>query len=139
MVQESGLSADEQAIRSVVGEMTEAFNQRDARRLAGLYTADADLVNVYGTWLHGRPAIENGLRGMFEHIIKDSKLTTREVRVRFVHPDVAIAHVLNELRDQPPGAADPGPSQPELSLRVFRKDGQVWRVAAFHNTIRHDR
>ena len=138
MVQASEFSADERAIRAVIDEMTEAFNQHDARRLAGLYAADADLVNVYGTWLRGMSAIETGLHSMFEHIIKDSMLRTREVQVRFVSSDVAIAHVLNELHDQPAGGNGSSAPQLELSLRVFRKDGKDWRVAAFHNTIRQD-
>jgi hypothetical protein len=63
------------------------------------------------------------------------RVTTLNVTVRFVRPDVAIVHVTNELR----GLVGPGgqqlPAQQELSIRVFSKDDATWRAAGFHNTV----
>jgi hypothetical protein len=57
------------------------------------------------------------------------------VTVRFIRPDVGVAHVTNELS----GLVGPDgkglPAHRELSIRVFAKDDRAWRVSAFHNTI----
>jgi uncharacterized protein (TIGR02246 family) len=54
--------------------------------------------------------------------------------IRFVKPDVAIVHVTSEISGflNPDGST--APPHNELSIRVFQKDGGIWRVAAFHNT-----
>jgi uncharacterized protein (TIGR02246 family) len=65
-----------------------------------------------------------------------SPLKTVDVEVRFIRPDVAIAHVTNELSDQANPGEQPVPQHHELSIRVFVKETGVWRVAAFHNTIK---
>jgi uncharacterized protein (TIGR02246 family) len=60
-----------------------------------------------------------------------------DVEVRFIRPDVAIAHVTNELSDQAKPGEQPVPQHHELSIRVFVKETGVWRVGAFHNTIKN--
>ena len=127
---------DEAAISKVIADMTDAFNKGDAKRLAELYAADGDLVNVYGTWLKGIDQISQGLRGMFSNIIKGATLKTVNVSIRFVSPEVAIGHVDNELSGQVGANGEKMSPQRELSLRVFVKEGDAWRVAAFHNTIK---
>jgi uncharacterized protein (TIGR02246 family) len=126
---------DEEAIKKVIMEMTDAFNEHDAKRLAQVYTANADLVNVYGTWLNGAAAIEKGLSAMFENIIKGATLKTLDIKIRFINPGVAIGHVTNELREEAGPNGQKTPPQHERSLRIFVKDSSKWQVAAFHNTI----
>jgi len=55
-------------------------------------------------------------------------------KIRFITPDVAIAHVTNELSGLVNADGQRLPAQRELSLRVFVKDRGVWRITAFHNT-----
>jgi uncharacterized protein (TIGR02246 family) len=127
---------DEDAIKQLIRSMTEAFNQHDAPALARLYTANADLVTVYGTWLQGTATIERGLEAFFQTIMKEGTLKTLDVQVRFLKPDVAIAHVTNELRGEVSANGQQLPPQQELSIRVCVKENGIWRVAAFHNTIK---
>jgi uncharacterized protein (TIGR02246 family) len=90
---------DETAIKKVVMEMIEKFNQHDAKAMASLFAKDGDLVNVYGTWLKDQAAIEDGLSGMFVKIVPTATLKTLDMEVRFIRPDVAIAHVTNEFSE----------------------------------------
>ena len=60
---------------------------------------------------------------------------TLELAVRFIRPDVALAHVTNELSGLLTPEGQTLPSHRELSIRVLVKDQGVWRITAFHNTI----
>ena len=128
-------ATDEQAIRKVIVEMTDGFNRHDAKASTSMYTDDADFVSVRGDAAKGREQVEKGLAGILGTRAKDAVLTTLEVRVRFVRPDVAIAHVTNELSGLVAADGQKLPAHRELSLRVFVKDQGAWRVTAFHNTM----
>ena len=130
-----GTPEDEQAIRQVIVEMTEGFNKHDARASTRMYTPDADLITVRGERFRGTTEFEKGLASIFTTRAREASHRTLNVSVRFVRPDVALAHVTNELSGLiAPDGGRPPPHQ-ELSLRVFVKEGGEWRVAAFHNTL----
>ena len=135
-VQNHQYSEDEAAIRNVIMQMTENFNKHNAQEMASVFTIDGDLVNVHGIRLNSRSTIEAGLARMLKSDVPTATLRTVDVEVRFIRPDVAIAHVTNELSDQANPGEQPVPQHHELSIRVFVKETGVWRVAAFHNTIK---
>lgn len=126
---------DEAAIRRVVVDMTEAFNRHDARDATRMYTADADLVTVRGERFRGTAEFEKGLAAIFASRAREATHRTLDVSVRFLGPDVALAHVTNELSGLIAPDGQRPPPHKELSLRVFVKLGGQWRVAAFHNTL----
>ena len=55
--------------------------------------------------------------------------------VRFVRPDIALAHVKNELSGLIGPDGQTLPTHQELSVRVFVKSEGMWRTTVFHNTI----
>ena len=126
---------DEAAIRGIIAATTEAFSRHDAKGWAQYCTSDAQLVTVRGEFMQGAAQIERGMATIFQTRGRRVTLETRDVSVRFLRPDVALAHVRNELR----GLLDPEgetlPPHQELSVRVFVKNDGVWRITAFHNTI----
>ena len=130
--QTTSTAEDEAAIRSVMAKGAEAFNQHDAAAAAAVYAADADLVNVRGDHLKGSVEIERGLERAFATRYREARIKRGDVTIRFIRPDVALAYVTNEIS----GAAEGGgvAVQREIGLRVFVKDGGVWRIAALHNT-----
>jgi uncharacterized protein (TIGR02246 family) len=113
---------DEESIKAVIAATTEAFSRRDAKTWVKFCTPDAQLVTVRGESMKGVAAIEKGL-------------TTIDVAVRFIRPDVALAHVTNELSGLVNPEGQTLPPHQELSIRVFVKDQDVWRITAFHNTM----
>jgi uncharacterized protein (TIGR02246 family) len=133
--QQAGGSEDEAAIRQVIVEMTEGFNNHDGKAAARMYTPDARFVSVRGDVMNGQVGIEKGLTAILTTRAKNASQRTMDVKVRFIRPDVALANVTNELSGlvAPDGRALP--SHQELSLRVFVKDAGRWQVAAFHNTM----
>jgi uncharacterized protein (TIGR02246 family) len=124
---------DESAIRRLQAQQEDAWNRHDAVTYAALFTDDGDVVNVVGWWWKGRPEIERQLTAAYAVVFRQSRLTIGDVEVRFLAPDIAIAHVRWTME----GARTP-PSIPEprqgIQLQVLHKRGNVWRIAAFQNT-----
>jgi uncharacterized protein (TIGR02246 family) len=126
---------DEELIRGVISEMTEGFNKHDARAASQMYTVDADFVTVRGERAKGASELERQLAAIFATRAKEATQRTLDVTVRFVAPNVAVAHVTNELSGIVRPDGQRLPPHTELSIRVFAKADGVWKVAAFHNTI----
>jgi uncharacterized protein (TIGR02246 family) len=56
---------DQAAIAATIGTLLAGFQQRDADRLTGVYTGDADWVNAFGSVKKGSAEIIAYLRGLF--------------------------------------------------------------------------
>ncbi len=124
---------EEQAIRGVIREMLEAFNEQDARRSALAFAPDGELATVGGEWFRGASQIEKGLATIFATRAGNARLRNLETTIRIIRPDVALAHVKNELSGLVDADGRSVPPHVEFSLRVLVKDGGKWRVAAMHN------
>ena len=120
---------------TLVAQRFKAFNAHDAKAYIRLCTQDADLVTVRGETMRGIAEIEEGLTGLFTARNRNSVLKTLDVRVRFIRPDVAVAHVTNQLSGIVAPDGQQMPAHLELSIRIFVRDQGVWRMTAFHNTI----
>ena len=126
---------DEEAIRRVIAEMTEGFNQHNAKAATRMYMPDADLVTVRGERYKGTAGMEEGLAKIFATRARNATLRTLDVTVRLITDDVALAHVTNELSGLVSPDGEQLPAHQELSIRVLVKDAGTWRVTAFHNTM----
>src|SRR5262245_13548748 len=94
---DTGKPADEQAIRRVIGEMTAGFNSRSGRAASSMDLPDAKLTTVRGEVMNGQAEIERGLDAIFTTRARNAVHRTIDVTVKFIRPDVALAHVTNEL------------------------------------------
>jgi uncharacterized protein (TIGR02246 family) len=127
--------SDEVAIRRVIVEMTDAFNQHDAVAATRMYTPDVDFVSARGDKARGRDEVQKFLATLFKTRLKDTTLRTEAVEIRFIRRDVAIVHVTNESSGLVAPNGQKLPPHEEMSIRVFVKDNEKWQIAAFHNTI----
>ena len=128
-------ASDDQAIRALMAQTTDAFNKHVAKAWAAVCTPDARLVTVRGESMNGLAAIEQGLASIFNTRGRNSRLKTLDVAVRVIRPDVAIAHVTNEMSGVVGPSGEAQPLHTELSIRVAVKDAGTWKVTAFHNVI----
>jgi len=135
MKRTAAVREDEDAIRKVIAVMTEAFNHHDAAGATRMYGEAAWLVTVRGEVMDGRAKMEKGLASIFATRARNATLRTLDVSIRFIRPDVALAHVANELSGLVAQDGQALPAHEELSLRVFVKEDGAWRVEAFHNTM----
>jgi uncharacterized protein (TIGR02246 family) len=126
---------DEEAITGIIVATTDAFSKHDAKAWIQYCTSDAQLVTVRGESMRGVAQIERGLATIFQTRGRNVMLKTLDVSVRFIRPDVALAHVRNELNGLLSPDGQTLPPHQELSVRVFVKNDGAWRITAFHNTI----
>jgi uncharacterized protein (TIGR02246 family) len=115
---------DERMIQQVVERWREAWNDHDMSRMAALVSDDADFVNVWGMHWHGRAQIEHEHAERHRTQFKDSVWTTREVKLQFLRPDVALVHLHWQMTPQRDG----------LFTWVMVKEPAGWRIRAAHNT-----
>src|SRR5690554_6272722 len=88
----------------------EAWNDRDPDRLAQLFEAEAEFVNVTGLWWHDREAIRRAHAYGLTRIFNRSTLSVATVRVKSLTPEVAVVHAKIRLTGQTPvgGIENPG-------------------------------
>ena len=136
---QSQRDAEAEVIKTLIGQTTDAFNRHDAKAWARFCTPDARLVTVRGESMNGVAEIESSLARIFETRGRAAKLKTLDIAVRFIRPDVALAHVTNEMSGVTAADGRVLPSHRELSVRVLVKEQGLWRITAFHNTIVQER
>lgn len=125
-------SADETAIRDIVKQLENGWNTHDGKIFAAPFAPDADYVVVNGFYIKGKEAIERGHNRIFTTVYKDSHNLSTVKSIRFLRPDVAIAHVgwhleyKNEAGEMIKGDA--------LTTLVFAKENGKWGITAFQNT-----
>lgn len=124
-------SSDEAAIRQIVQKVQDAWNAHDGKAFAAPFATDADYVVVNGMYIKGREAIEQGHTQIFSTIYKESKNAATVKSVRFLRPDVAVAHVQWNLEFRAGGETRSGQA---MNTLVLTKEGGKWGIAAFQNT-----
>ena len=119
----------------------EAWNRRDADRLADLFEEDAEFVNVTGLWWHDRESIRRahdyGLRTIFDQ--STIALVDRRVTWLVGGPDItpaaAVVQAKMELTGQT-AVADVDDPRPRRTIFTFvvRRTDAGWRCTAAQNT-----
>lgn len=133
--QTANRAEDENAIRRICLERIKGFNKTHEPPLAAEFTPDADFVNVYGMWRKGAAEIEARQGERMKTVLKEAKMTLLDLRIRFIRPDVAIAHQTHEMSGMLSPDGQKMPPHRERSIRVLVKEQGKWLTTAFHNTI----
>jgi uncharacterized protein (TIGR02246 family) len=131
----AGQTQDEAEIRTIETQQAEAWNHHDAKAYATLFTEDADVVNVLGWWWKGRPQLESKLTAAYAFVFRESTLTIDEVDIKFLNPEMAIAHVRWSMTGakSATGNASQIPQQ-GIQTQVLQKHAGKWLIAVFQNT-----
>ncbi len=127
--QAQGAGKDEEAIKQIVRQLQDGWNAHDGKAFAAPFAEDADYVIVNGMKIKGREEIEKGHAGIFSTVYKESNNVATLKSVRFLRPDVAVAHVEWNLEVKPGGE-----KAKAMNSLVLTRDGGKWSIAAFHNT-----
>lgn len=84
----SSRADDEKALRKLAADFAKAYNDRDAKALAAQFAPQAEMVDLDGNVIQGRPAIEQSFAAQFEHPV--FTIAVEIESLRFVGNDMAI-------------------------------------------------
>ncbi|MEY2499839.1 MAG: hypothetical protein QOI07_173 [Verrucomicrobiota bacterium] len=124
---------DKADIRNLQNQQADAWNRHDAKAYASLFKEDGDCVNVVGWWWKGRAEIEKKLTDAYLFVFKESVLTIKDVDVKFLGVDLAVAHVRWTMTGARTPKGIPEPQQ-GIQIQVLQKQSGKWQIAAFQNT-----
>lgn len=133
------MAADEDQIRGLLAEQTDAWNRGDATAWARDFSPDADFINILGMHFHDREQVEKRHAELFRSIFKGSQLAVTVWKVRVLSPISAVAETVHELKGYarlPPAIR---PTDPQGLLRtrmkyVFVKASGQWVIVSAQNT-----
>jgi uncharacterized protein (TIGR02246 family) len=126
-------AGDEVAVRELAKRWEQAWNRHDMQQLASLMTEDADFVNVGARHWKGRGEIEAEHASRLDQF-RDSAWSTRAVKVQFLRPDVALAHVEWTLKGDKEADGTPRPPRGGVFTWVVVKQSNAWLIRAAQNT-----
>ncbi|SOB81202.1 conserved hypothetical protein [Sphingomonas guangdongensis] len=134
-------AADETAIKRLGSAWQAAWNARDAAGLAAIMDPQIVFVSVLGP---DTPGFGRGGREAFRAahaavlaspMFAESRWVTRDVTVvRWLTPDVAVAHVVWETTGDRVRHLAPGTPRRRLFTWVVQRQAGEWRVTASQNT-----
>jgi uncharacterized protein (TIGR02246 family) len=127
----NGPSGDETAIRAIVERVEAGWNAGSGEASAAPFAEDADSVVATGMRIKGRQAIADNFQRIFDTMYKGSRNELTVDSVRFLRPDVAVAHVRAHLRF----TSDGKPVETDtIGTWVLTKGPDGWSIVAFQNT-----
>jgi uncharacterized protein (TIGR02246 family) len=126
----------EATVKAVLAALSECWNRHDMAAFSSHFTQNADFVNVFGLHLRGRPAIEAQHIAIHQTFFRNSRLRTLGQSVRFLAPQVAVAHVEWEMTGYETGPMKQWQSEVRKGMltAVLVSEGDAWRITALHNT-----
>ena len=97
------------------------------KALTGVLTNDVDFITVSGIWLKGKADFERHHAERHAMQFKESVWATNVVRIAFLKPDIALAHVTWSLK----GNKDPDGTPRPFRAGIFaQSDGEAgWAMA----------
>ncbi len=124
---------DEQAIKNQLQAFLTSWNNHNFDDMKAYTTDDVEWVNVVGMWWKGRKEVQFAHQAyhntMFKHVALEQKLAT----VRFITPDVAIAHVVWHYGEfTTPDGSKQGNTDDIATLVYIKKNGK-WLLTAGEN------
>ncbi|MGK3967614.1 SgcJ/EcaC family oxidoreductase [Sorangium sp. So ce118] len=112
----------------------DAWNRHDMDAFAALQAEDADFVNIFGMWWHGRAEIRKNHVGIHETVFRQSRLTSVRVETRFVTPEIAVVRWAWELTGVLTPDGQPVPDMQGILVHVARREGSQLQIVTTQNT-----
>jgi uncharacterized protein (TIGR02246 family) len=128
---------DQEAIGATLISLMTGFQQRDAEKLVGIYTSDADWVNAFGTVKKGGDEIVEYLRGLFsdDNFNAGTLKAPPETALRVLTPTVVLVSAHLQVEGQKLVGGGEIEVRDNHSLRVLQRqsDGTWLIVSEMYN------
>ena len=128
-----GTDKDVEAIKKVIMDGADAWNRMDMKAYAERFAPDVDFVTIRGVWLKGKEETVKGHERILGTVIKGSYVKSVDIQVRFLRPDIAIAHNVSEMTPREASGSEKPARAQMTHVLVKGKDGR-WLITAFQNT-----
>ena len=125
---------DRETLAQIPAQFESGWNRKDVDAAFADYADDADFVNVFGLWWHGKEQFVKEHADRFGSIFRDTRLSFNQVSVRDIPPNAAVIHgkwALTGLHG-PDGSAAPDRTGILVFVAEKRPDG--WKIVASQNT-----
>ena len=124
---------DEELIKKVLTDFTDAWNKHDAKAFSNVFSEDADFTNVRGMGAHGRSEVEKFHAPLFITRFKDTYQKIMQSKIRFIKPDVAAVDAWWEMTGvKGPEGQDMPPRKGLLNF-IMTKNSDTWLITIMHN------
>lgn len=123
---------DEAAIRVLLRQLLDGWNQGSGDAFAAPFAEDADFVGFDGTYFKGRQEIASFHKMLFERILVGTRLIGKVRSVRLLTPEVALMCAVGGTVMQ--GQSDLDPDRNSVQTLVAIKREGDWKLAAFQNS-----
>ncbi|HWB85072.1 MAG TPA: SgcJ/EcaC family oxidoreductase [Bryobacteraceae bacterium] len=124
-------STAQREVAHLYQDLLDAWNHRDARAMAALFSEDSTVIGFDGSTMNGPAEIEASLAPIFAHHPTAAYISkVRSIRV--LTDDVAVLHAVVGM--VPPGKADINPAVNAIQILVAIRQNAAWRIATFQNT-----
>lgn len=129
---------NEIAIRRILAEQTNAWNQDNAQAWVRDFSKDADFINIIGTHFNGQAETEKRHAMLFSGIFRNSHLEVEVWKVRLLSSTAAVAETVQTLQGYDALPLGIEPTEPGV-LRtrmkyVFQKQAGRWKIVSAQNT-----
>lgn len=121
-----------QIAEPLMDRLDAAWSDGDGARFAAEFTADADVINIFGEHYRGGPELVRRMQFIFDGIFKGSRHVARTLEIaRHLDGDTVLVVTSSVV------AVPAGPMAPETRNRqtfLLVRDGEAWRIRHWHNT-----
>jgi uncharacterized protein (TIGR02246 family) len=118
-------------IQAIYEQLLDAWNNRNARRMAELFTEEGEIIGFDGSQAIGQDEIFSHLNSIFEHH-PTAKYVSKVKGVRFLGSDVAILRAIAGM--VPPEKSDINPNVNAHHTIIAVNNEGNWRIQLFQNT-----
>lgn len=125
---------DGAALAQIPVRFAAAWNRKDAEATFADYADDADFVNVFGAWWHGKERFAKEHADRFATIFAGNVLEFTQTSVREIPPNAAVIHAVWTLVGNRTPAGGAAPDRTGILVFVAERRGDRWLVVASQNT-----
>ena len=126
---------DESAVRALVNEFANTWNQHDMKAMHELDTEDVEWMNVVGHYWRGKANVYKGHVAIHKGMCATTTMSVESATIRSIAPTVAIAvatmHFGASLDPHFPWVVA---SKTRASFTMVKRDG-IWKIVHFQNTV----
>jgi uncharacterized protein (TIGR02246 family) len=125
-------TTDAHSIATTIADtLQRGWNSANGELFASVFTDDCDFVDIRGDHHRGRIANAKGHQAILDTVYRGSQMKYEVLAARETK-GVVVAHLLGTMTGNTPLP----PNNGSIATLILVRDGDAWRVAAFHNTLR---